>query len=167
MRKIFPIVVASLLLTACGRDERVVQRPMYNLLLPYVEYTGSLESLARLALGIEGRVAAMAAECYGDELPQEFIASRERFVAAVDSKLTEFKKGHFVELRTVLYESAARMYARADSTSQLAAMHDLLKHCSATMYIDGQRACDPPLAVRKRYEQAKQNAQTAFEQAGK
>ena len=109
MRKIFPIVVASLLLTACGRDERVVQRPMYNLLLPYVEYTGSLESLARLALGIEGRVAAMAAECYGDELPQEFIVSRERFVAAVDSKLTEFKKGHFVELRTLLYERAARM----------------------------------------------------------
>ena len=155
MKNFFYCIISLFLLTACGKDERVVERPMYNLLLPYIEYTNSLESLTKLALGIEGKVSSMAAECYGQELPQEFIASRERFLAAVDSKLSEFRKGHFVELRTVLYESAAQMYAKADDQAALTAMRDLLKHCSAAVYIDGQRACDPPLAVREKYEEAK------------
>ena len=158
MKNFFYCIISLLLLTACGGEERVVQRPMYNLLLPYVERTNSLESLAKLALGIEGNVAAKAAECYGDELPQEFIASRERFLAAVDSKLAEFKKGHFVELRTVLYESAAVMSEKAGSAVERNAMRNLLKHCSAELYIDGQRACDPPAAVRERYAQAKEKA---------
>ena len=156
MKNFFYCIISLLLLTACGGEERVVQRPMYNLLLPYVEYTGSLESLAKLALAIEGNVAAKAAECYGDELPQEFTASRERFLAAVDSKLAEFKKGHFVELRTVLYESAAEVYAKTASEAGRTAMRNMLKHCSAALYIDGQRACDPPAAVRERYAKAKE-----------
>ena len=156
MKKLFLPIITLALLCSCGSDEQpVVHRPSYNLLLPFVEAAPSLESLAVAALSIEGSVAGSAAACYGDELPDDFIASRDSFYVVVDRKFAGFRKGHFVELRTALYERAAAVCEAAESKEGAVAMRDLLKRCSAALYIDGQRACDPPKSVRERYEQAK------------
>ena len=109
-----------------------------------------------MALAVEGNVASSAADFYGEELPDSFVASRDRFHTTVENEILKFKKGHFVELRTVVYESAADVAGTAWNEAGKNAMHGLLKQCSAALYIDGQRACDPPYSVRKRYEQAKE-----------
>ena len=165
MKRLFPSIIALLFLSSCGGDEPVLHRPAYNLVLPVVEAAPSLESLAVVALAAEGSVAGVAAECYGEELPEDFIASRERFYAVVNRKFAEHKKGHFVEQRTLLYETAAQLFSSAGNVEGTEAMQALLKRCSAALYIDGQRACDPPAVVRKKYAKAKAAAQGAFEKA--
>ena len=159
MKKLFLPIIALAFLCSCGSDEQpVVHRPSYNLLLPFVEAAPTLESLTVMALSIEGSVAAAAATCYGDELPDDFIASRDSFYVVVDRKFAGFRKGHFVELRTVLYERAAAVCGAAESKVAVDAIRALSKRCSAALYIDGQRACDPPKKVRERYEEAKETA---------
>ena len=155
MKKLFLPIITLALLCSCGSDEQPVHRPSYNLLLPFVEAAPTLESLTVMALSIEGSVAGSAAACYGDELPDDFIASRDSFYVVVDRKFAGFRKGHFVELRTALYERAAAVCGAAESKVAADAIRALSKRCSAALYIDGQRACDPPKSVRERYEQAK------------
>ena len=163
MKRLFYSIIALLFLTACGEPEAVVHRPAYNLVLPFVEAAPSLESLATVALVAEGSVSVAEAVCYEGELPDDFVASRERFYAAVDRKFAEHRVGHFVEQRTLLYKKAAQLYGTAENVDGLNAMKELLKRCSAALYIDGQRACDPPAAVRREYAKAKDAAQEAFE----
>lgn len=165
MKKFLLPIISLGFLCSCGDGEAVVHRPSYNLVMPIVERAPSLESLAVIALGVEGGVSGAVAACYGDTLPGDFIASRERFYDVVNKRLAGFRRGHFVELRTVLYETAAGVYATAGNVEAANGVRALLKRLSATLYIDGQRACDPPLKVRKRYEAAKAAAQRAYEQA--
>ena len=155
---LLPVVLLSLL-CACGSEEPVVKRPSYDPLLPLVGAASSLESLAVIALCVEGSAADAAAIAYADELPQEFVESRGRFRAAVDEKLVQFRHGHFVELRTALYECAAVVGKEAVSEAELKGVKEMLGLCSAALYINGQRACDPPASVRKRYEEAKKAVQ--------
>ena len=155
MKKLLPYIVALCLLCSCGEEEPVVKRPSYDPLLPLVEAATSLESLAVIALCIEGSAADAAAVAYEGELPREFVDSRERFYFAVEKKLASFRHGHFVELRTVLYECAAIVCKEAASEAELDAVKSLATRCSAALYIDGQRACDPPKSVREKYEQAR------------
>lgn len=115
-----------------------------------------MENLAVIALCIEGSAADAADIAYDGELPAEFVASRDRFYAVVDEKLAGFKQGHFVELRTTLYESATKVCRLATSDAELNAVKKMAKHCSAMLYIDGQRACDPPKKVREKYEAARE-----------
>lgn len=159
MKKLFLSALLLSLLCACGSEEPVVKRPSYDPLLPLVGAASSLESLAVIALCVEGSAADAAAIAYGDELPQEFVESRGRFRAAVDEKLVQFRHGHFVELRTALYECAAAVGKEAVSEAELKGMKEVLGLCSAALYINGQRACDPPASVRKRYEEAKKAVQ--------
>ena len=149
------------LLCSCGEKETVVKRPSYDPLMPLVEAATSLESLAVIALCIEGSAADAAAIAYDGELPQGFVDSRTRFYAAVDERLAGFKQGHFVELRTVLYECAAKVCKEAAGEAELAAVKSMATRCSAALYIDGQRACDPPKKVRERYEEARGNVKSA------
>ena len=158
MKKILSLIIALCFLCSCNEDVPVESRPSYNLLTPLVECAPSLESLAVMALAVEGRVASAAATFYNNELPDDYIASRDRFYAAVEQRMAGFREGHFVELRTVLYEKAAQVSAAAENADGAKAMKQLLKRCSAALYIDGQRACDPPAAVRERYAQAKEKA---------
>ena len=143
------------LLCSCGETETVVKRPSYDPLMPLVEAATSLESLAVIALCIEGSAADAAAVAYESELPQEFVDSRARFYAAVEEKLAGFKQGHFVELRTALYECAAMVCKETASDAELDAVREMATRCSAALYIEGQRACDPPKKVREKYEQAR------------
>ena len=159
MKNFLLSVVFLSLLCACGSEEPVVKRPSYDPLLPLVGAASSLESLAVIALCAEGSAADAAAIAYDGELPQEFVESRGRFRAAVDEKLAQFRQGHFVELRTVLYECAAVVCKEAVSEAELKGVKDMVRHCSAELYINGQRACDPPASVRKRYEAAKEALQ--------
>ena len=159
MKKLLIPIIALSLLCACSSEEPVVKRPSYDPLMPLVDAATSLENLAVIALCIEGSAADAAAIAYGDELPREFVDSRDRFYAAVDEKLTGFKQGHFVELRTMLYESAATVCSHATSEAELNAVKSLAKHCSAALYIYGQRACDPPKSVRDRFEAARETMQ--------
>ena len=159
MKNFFLLTVALSLLCACGGEEPVVKRPSYDPLLPLVGAATSLESLAVIALCAEGSAADAAAIAYDGDLPQEFVESRGRFHAAVDEKLAQFRKGHFVELRAALYECAAVVGREAVSEAELKGVKDMLRHCSAELYINGQRACDPPASVRKRYETAKETLQ--------
>jgi len=160
MKKFLLCIIALCILASCSEEEPVVHRPSYNLVLPFVEAATSLESLAVMALSIEGSVAAAAATCYGDELPDDFIASRDSFYVVVDRKFAGFRKGHFVELRTALYERAAAVCEVAENKEAADAIRALSKRCSAALYIDGQRACDPPKSVRERYEEAKRKLKT-------
>ena len=160
MKKFLLCIIALCILASCSEEEPVVHRPSYNLVMPFVEAATSLESLAVMALSVEGSVAGAAATCYGDELPDDFIASRDSFYVVVERKFATFRKGHFVELRTALYERAATVNAAMDDAVSAAAVKRLLKRCSAALYIDGQRACDPPAAVRKKYEEAKRKLKT-------
>lgn len=160
MKNFFLLTVALSLLCACGGEEPVVKRPSYDPLMPLVETATSLESLAVIALCIEGSAADAAAIAYDGELPQEFVDSRRRFYAAVDERLACFKHGHFVELRTALYECAAMVCGEAASEADLAAVKSMATRCSAALYIDGQRACDPPRKVRERYEEAREKLKT-------
>ena len=155
MKKVLSSVLALCLLCSCGDEEPVVKRPSYDPLLPLVEAATSLESLAVIALCIEGSAADAAAVAYESELPQEFVDSRARFYAAVEEKLAGFKHGHFVELRTALYECAAMVCKETASDAELDAVREMATRCSAALYIDGQRACDPPKKVREKYEQAR------------
>ena len=155
MKNFFLLTVAFSLLCACGGEEPVVKRPSYDPLMPLVEAATSLESLAVIALCIEGSAADAAAVAYESELPQEFVDSRARFYAAVDEKFASFKQGHFVELRTALYECAATVCKEAVSDAELDAVRKMATRSSATLYIEGQRACDPPKNVREKYEQAR------------
>ena len=155
MKKIFLYAIALVFMCSCGDEPKPVP-PSYDRLLTFVECAPSLESLAKMALAVEGHVASSAADFYGEELPDSFVASRDRFHATVENEILKFKKGHFVELRTVVYGSAADVAGTAWNEAGKNAMHGLLKQCSAALYIDGQRACDPPYSVRKRYEQAKE-----------
>lgn len=155
MKKIFFYAIALVLMCSCGDEPKPVP-PSYDRLLTFVECAPSLESLANLALAVEGHVASSAADFYGEELPDSFVASRKRFYATVENEILKFRNGHFVELRTVVYECAARVKGTAWNEAGKDAMRSLLKQCSAALYIDGQRACDPPYSVRKRYEQAKE-----------
>ena len=159
MKKLFIPIIALSLLCACSSEEPVVKRPSYDPLMPLVDAATSLENLAVIALCIEGSAADAAAIAYGDELPREFVDSRDRFYAAVDEKLTGFKQGHFVELRTTLYESAATVCRQAGNEVELNAVKKLARRCSAALYIDGQRACDPPKKVRDKYETARETIQ--------
>ena len=161
MKNFFLLTATLFLLCACGGNEPVIKRPSYDPLMPLVEAATSLESLAVVALCIEGSAADAAAIAYDGELPQEFVDSRTRFYAAVDEKLAGFKQGHFVELRTVLYECAAKVSKEAASEADLAAVKSMATRCSAALYIDGQRACDPPKKVRERYEDARGNVKSA------
>ena len=112
-----------------------------------------------MALAVEGRVTSAAATCYKNELPDDFIAARDSFYVAVEQRIACFREGHFVELRTALYEKAAQVNVDAVNADGTKAMKQLLKRCSAALYIDGQRACDPPASVRERYEQAKRKCE--------
>ncbi len=159
MKKIVLLIIALGVMCSCGSDEQPVHRPSYNLVMPLVEAAPTLESLAAMALSVEGSVAAAAATCYGDGLPDDFIASRDSFYVVVERKMTGFRKGHFVELRTALYERAAVVCEVAENKEAADAIRALLKRCSAALYIDGQRACDPPKSVRERYEQAKRKCE--------
>ena len=159
MKKLFLPIMTLSLLCSCGGEEPVVKRPTYDPLIPLVETSTSLQSLAVIALCAEGSAADAASIAYDGECPQEFEESRGRFLAAVDAKLAAFKQGHFVELRTMLYESAATVCSHATSEAGLNAVKNLAKHCSASLYIDGQRACDPPKSVRDRYEAAREAMQ--------
>ena len=69
------------------------------------------------------------------------------------------QQGHFVELRTTLYESAATVCRQARNEVELNAVKKLARRCSAALYIDGQRACDPPKKVRDKYETARETIQ--------
>ena len=158
MKKILSLIIALCFLCSCNEEVPVVKRPSYNLLTPLVECAPSLESLAVMALAVEGRVASAAATFYNNELPDDYIASHDRFYAAVEQRMAGFREGHFVELRTALYEKAAQVSAAAVNDEGAKGMKQLLKRCSAALYIDGQRACDPPAAVRERYAQAKEEA---------
>ena len=155
MKNFFLLTVAFSLLCACGGEEPVIKRPSYDPLVSLVESATSLESLAVVALCIEGSAADAAAIAYDGELPQGFVDSRTRFYDVVDKKLEGFKRGHFVELRTVLYECAAKVCKETASDAELDAVRKMATRCSAALYIDGQRACDPPKKVRERYEQAR------------
>ena len=161
MKNFFLLTVAFSLLCACGGEEPVVKRPSYDPLVSLVESATSLESLAVIALCIEGSAADAAAVAYEGEQPQEFVDSRTRFYDVVDKKLEGFKRGHFVELRTVLYECAAKVCKEAAGEAELAAVKSMATRCSAALYIDGQRACDPPKKVREKYEQARGNVKSA------
>ena len=158
MKKILSLIIALCFLCSCNEDVPVESRPSYNLLTPLVECAPSLESLAVMALAVEGRVASAAATCYQNELPDDFIAARDSFYVAVEQRIACFREGHFVELRAALYEKAAQVNVDAVNADGTKAMMQLLKRCSAALYIDGQRACDPPADVRERYEQAKRKA---------
>lgn len=155
MKNFFLLTATLFLLCACSGNEPVIKRPSYDPLMPLVEAATSLESLAVIALCIEGSAADAAAVAYESELPQEFVDSRARFYAAVEEKLAGFKHGHFVELRTALYECAATVCKEAVSDAELDAVRKMATRCSATLYIEGQRACDPPKNVREKYEQAR------------
>ena len=159
MKKLFLPIMTLSLLCSCGGEETVVKRPTYDPLIPLVEAATSLHSLTVIALCAEGSVADAASIAYEGERPQEFEESRGRFLAAVDAKLAAFKQGHFVELRTSLYECAATVCNHATSEAELNAVKNLAKHCSAALYIDGQRACDPPKSIRDRYEAAREAMQ--------
>jgi len=158
MKKILSLIIALCFLCSCNEEVPVVKRPSYNLLTPLVECAPTLESLAVMALAVEGRVTSAAATCYKNELPDDFIAARDSFYVAVEQRIACFREGHFVELRTALYEKAAQVNVDAVNADGTKAMKQLLKRCSAALYIDGQRACDPPASVRERYEQAKRKA---------
>ena len=161
MKNFFLLTVALSLLCACGGEEPEVKRPSYDPLMPLVETATSLESLAVIALCIEGSAADAAAIAYNGELPQEFVDSRTRFNAAVYERLAGFKRGHFVELRTVFYECAAKVCKEAASEAELDAVKSMVQRCSAALYIDGQRACDPPKNVCDRYEEARGKVKNA------
>ncbi len=154
MRNLFlSFVVCCFVCLSCG------VHPTYDDAIEAVQDIESYEDFARFVFETEGRVAGEAAVCYGGKLPPEFIASRDSFYAVVDRRLCEFKKGHFVELRTVLYEQAAAVLGTLENAQAADAVTALLKRCSAALYIDGQRVCDPPLAVRRRYEEAKRKCE--------
>ena len=70
MKNFFLLTVAFSLLCACGGEEPVVKRPSYDPLVSLVESATSLESLAVVALCIEGSAADAAAIAYDGELPQ-------------------------------------------------------------------------------------------------
>ena len=161
MKKIFlSIALCCSLCICCG------ERPTYDDAIEGMQEIESFEAFARFIFETEGCVAGAASVCYGNELPQEYVLSRDSFYVLVDKRLAEYRKGHFVELRTVLYESAAAACGVVKNAEGANAVKALLKHCSAAVYIDGQRVCDPPLAVRSRYEEAKEKARKALEQAG-
>ena len=160
MKRLFLSIITLSLLCACGSEEPVINRPSYDPLLPLVEAATSLENLAVIALCIEGSAADAADIAYDGELPAEFVASRDRFYAVVDEKLAGFKQGHFVELRTTLYESATKVCRLATSDAELNAVKKMAKRCSAMLYIDGQRACDPPKKAREKYETARETMQS-------
>ena len=153
------MLICGMMCAACKES------PSYDDALSEMENVESYEVFVKFVFETEGRVSSAAATCYGDTLPNEFIASRDSFYTVIDRRLAEFKKGHFVQLRTVLYENAAAIYPVVEAPEGVNAVNALLKRWSAAVYIDGQRVGDPPLAVRERYEQAKEKAQNAFEQA--
>ena len=158
MKKAFlSILLCSVMCICCG------ERPSYDDAIEDIEKIESYEEFARFIFETEGSVASAAARCYGEDFPPEFIASRDGFYSIVDERIMEYRRGHFVEQRIVLYEQAVVVCEKLGNIESANAVKALLKHCSAALYIDGQRVCDPPLAVRKRYEEAKNAAQRVFE----
>ena len=154
MKKTFLLIAFCCVLCICCSE-----RPSYDDAIEEYEDIESYEVFARFIFETEGRVAGAAARCYGEELPADFIASRDSFYSIVDKRIVGYRKGHFVEQRTVLYEQAAAVIAAAENAEGVAAIKQLLKRCSAALYIDGQRVCDPPKSVRERYEQAKRKCE--------
>ena len=148
MKKFLFTTIAIFFLCACGGDKQAADRISLMIATYSMEGAASLQEFALQAFDVVRRAS-------DDNLSD---VARDGFYAVVDKKLQEFKKGHFVELRTVLYESAAVAYAKAENVRERDAISELLKYCSAAVYIDGQRVCDPPAAVRERYEQAKEKA---------
>ena len=154
MRNLFlSFVVCCFVCLSCG------VHPTYDDAIEAIQDIESYEDFARFVFATEGRVAGAAARCYGEELPAEFITSRDSFYSIVDKRIVGYRVGHFVEQRTVLYEQAAAVIAAAENAEGVAAIKQLLKRCSAALYIDGQRVCDPPKSVRERYEQAKRKCE--------
>ena len=152
-RNLLLIVLGCVLCICCA------ERPSYDDAINDIEDLESFEEFARFILETEGQVSGAAARCYGEDLPPEFIASRDSFYSIVDKRIVEYRVGHFVEQRTVLYEQAAAVLGTLDNAQAAEAVSALLKRCSAALYIDGQRVCDPPKSVRERYEQAKRKCE--------
>ena len=154
MKKTFLLIAFCCVLCICCSE-----RPSYDDAIDDIEDIESYEEFARFIFETEGRVAGAATRCYGEELPADFIASRDSFYSIVDKRIVGYRRGHFVEQRTVLYEQAAAVLGTLESARAADAVTALLKRCSAALYIDGQRVCDPPKSVRERYEQAKRKCE--------
>ena len=152
-RFLLSVVVCGLACIGCS------ERPSYDDAISDIEDVESFDEFAKFVLETEGQVAGAAVRCYGEDLPPEFIASRDSFYSIVDKRIVEYRVGHFVELRTVLYEQAAAVLGTLENAQAADAVTALLKRCSAALYIDGQRVCDPPKSVRERYEQAKRKCE--------
>lgn len=152
-RFLLSVVVCGLACIGCS------ECPSYDDAISDIEDVESFEEFARFVLETEGQVVGAAAKCYGEDLPPEFIVSRDSFYSIVDKRIAEYRVGHFVELRTVLYEQAAAVLGTLENAQAADAVTALLKRCSAALYIDGQRVCDPPKSVRERYEKAKRKCE--------
>lgn len=69
---------------------------------------------------------------------------------------------HFIEKRTVLYRMAADYYSSASGLRELDSLKAMTARFSAMAYSDGQRACDPPSAVREAYRAAREHAYKCY-----
>lgn len=144
------------MLAACtpSGDYGIGHRGAINRMADTYDY----KSVIMQAFDIESALSRSMSD-YGENIPAELSSLQAQFYNVLNEKLVTFASGHFVELRTVIYNEAADAYSSAQTISQLRALEHLQQHCSSMVYIDGQRACDPPADVRRAYHAAKKLAQ--------
>ena len=154
------------------------QLDIYENAITELEETVTLESLIDNVFNTETAIAGKLAnhseekdealqETLGEEyriMKDSVHAVRVAYYRIADNLFATYT-GHFVEKRILLYGKAADSFDKAKSAEELAAVDEALKRYSTMAYTEGQRVCDPPVAIRNRYDSIKSLARRKYDNA--
>lgn len=164
------------LIIATGCTDLIEKKlEIYTDAIEQLDEAEDLVSLMSQAIATESAVARAVAKT-GEEkmakMKEEYGTEYEAMLDSVDTVRDSYYRSvdkiflgyayNFLERRTLLYNMAADSYCIAECTEELDAVRELIKRYSKLSYVNGQRACDPPLKVREEYEAAKELAENCY-----
>ena len=120
------------------------------------------EMLVLRYLPVDGAVNAMDSE---SSVNMVFLM-RDSMVSLAD-RFFSGNTCHFVEKRTVLYNGAAESYKMVRNYKELQLVKEYVEKYSVMAYVDGERACDPPVSVREAYAIAREMEQRGYRDAAR
>lgn len=172
--RLFASALTLLSITACG-DFREQPVEIYSSAMDSVGRNPSLESVTYNLLNAElesrryisSLTAEEKTELLFDTLDEYYVKSadlRKEIFALAESAYSASHM-HFIEKRTILYRTATEFYGRVKGLDELTAVKEIVEHYSKLSYVDGQRFCDPPADVRKRYKEAQDGEARAYSDA--
>ena len=161
-------------MTSCS-DIFEKQLDVYKSAVKELEDTDNFPDLMNEVLNTEiqiSHIMAQESEEEREELKEEYAGDYETMLDSVEtmrksyySKADKLFLGYtynFVERRILLYEMAADRYCKAEYIEEINAIKEIIKRYSQLSFVESQRSCDPPTAIREKYESTKNLADNCF-----